>query len=77
MFADARRVFGLETFAGESPDFTTAGDQEGLLILVTAGRPWFPTHDALASTGSLTVSIAGVEPGVVTSPAGWSVIGVR
>jgi catechol-2,3-dioxygenase len=75
IFDEVRRVFGVETFAGESADFTTAGDQHGLLILVTEGRPWFPTSDALASTGSLTVSIAGVAAGTVTSPAGWSILG--
>jgi catechol 2,3-dioxygenase-like lactoylglutathione lyase family enzyme len=77
MFAEIRGVFGMETFAGESPDFTTAGDQEGLLILVTEGRPWFPTADTCASTGSLAVSISGVSPGVVSSPAGWTVTGLR
>ena len=76
-FAEVRGVFGLETFAGESPEFTTAGDQNGLLILVTEGRPWFPTQDVRASTGSLAVSISGVSPGVVRSPAGWIVTGSR
>jgi len=74
-FADVRRVFGMETFAGESPDFTTVGDQHGLLILVTEGRPWFPRDDVFASTGSIAVSISGVSPGVVSSPAGWTVTG--
>ena len=77
MFAEVRRTLGIETFAGESPDFTTAGDQHGLLILVTEGRPWFPTTDANASTGSLVVSLSGVAPGVVTSRAGWSIRGSR
>jgi len=71
-FAEIRRTFGIETFAGESPDFTTAGDQEGLLILVTEGRPWFPTGDAQAATASLQVTIGGVAAGSVES-AGWSV----
>ena len=72
-FAEVRRVFGMETFAGESPEFTTAGDQDGLLILVSTGRPWFPTSDWGASTGTVQVSIAGVSPGTVTSDAGWTV----
>ena len=72
-FAEVRRVFGLKTFAGESPDFTTTGDQDGLLILVTTGRPWFPTADRGASTGTVRVSIGGVSPGTVTSDAGWTV----
>jgi catechol-2,3-dioxygenase len=74
-FADVHDVFGVPTFAGESPDFTTAGDQDGLLILVTEGRPWFPTDSARAATGSLTVSVSGVTPGRVSSAAGWTVIG--
>ena len=72
-FAKVRRVFGMETFAGESPEFTTAGDQDGLLILVSTGRPWFPTIDWGASTGTVQVTIAGVSPGTVTSDAGWTV----
>jgi catechol-2,3-dioxygenase len=72
-FTEMRRVFGMETFAGESPEFTTAGDQDGLLILVSTGRPWFPTTDWGASTGTVGLSIAGVSPGTVSSDAGWIV----
>ena len=72
-FAEVRRVFGMQTFAGESPEFTTVGDQDGLLILVSTGRPWFPTTDWGASTGTVQVSIAGVSPGTVSSAAGWTV----
>ena len=72
-FASARRTFGVETFAGESRHFTTAGDQDGLLIFVTTGRPWFPTADMGARSGGVHVTISGVSPGAVTSEAGWSV----
>jgi catechol 2,3-dioxygenase-like lactoylglutathione lyase family enzyme len=72
-FARIREAFGVETFAGESPHFTTAGDQEGLLILVTAGRPWFPTADRVARTDSIAVTLGGVRPGSVVSDAGWTV----
>lgn len=75
-FADARRTFGIGTFAGESPHFTTVGVQDGLLILVTAGRPWFPTNDMRADTGTVKVTISGVTPGVVESEAGWTVTAV-
>jgi catechol-2,3-dioxygenase len=75
-FADVRRVFGVETFAGESPHFTTAGGQEGLLILVSEGRPWFPTTDLRASTGTVRVTLGGVPAGTVTS-AGWTVSGPK
>lgn len=71
-FAEMRRVFGIEPFAGESADFTTAGDQDGLLILVTDGRAWFPTDDARAATGSLQVTIRG-EAAATVGSEGWSV----
>jgi catechol 2,3-dioxygenase-like lactoylglutathione lyase family enzyme len=74
-FADVRRNFGVQTFAGESPDFTTVGDQEGLLILVTEGRPWFPRTDMRAATGSVRVTLGGVSAGVVKSDSGWTVTG--
>jgi catechol 2,3-dioxygenase-like lactoylglutathione lyase family enzyme len=72
-FARVRSAFGVETFAGESPHFTTAGDQEGLLILVTTDRPWFPTADHAARTGSVAVTLSGVPAGSMTSDAGWTV----
>lgn len=72
-FAAIRGRFGIETFAGESPDFTPAGDQHGLLILVTAGRPWFPTADVGAATGSVRVTIGGTASGEFVSDDGWSV----
>ncbi|KAA9150014.1 hypothetical protein F6B41_01605 [Microbacterium lushaniae] len=40
--------------AGESLHFTTAGDLDGLLILVTPGRPWFPTDAMGAGTAGST-----------------------
>jgi catechol-2,3-dioxygenase len=70
-FAAIRGTFGVETFAGESPHFTTAGDQDGILILVTTGRPWFPTRDTRAVT-PVEVTISGVDAGAV-SDAGWTV----
>ena len=42
---------------------------------VTERRPWFPTKHVLASTGSVAVSISDVRPGVVSSPAGWTMTG--
>jgi len=72
-FAAIRQQFGIETFAGESPDFTTAGDQQGLLILVTAGRSWFPTDHVGAATESLQVSIGGTAAGEFRAPEGWTV----
>ncbi len=75
-FARARDTFGIATFAGESPHFTTAGDQDGLLILVTTGRPWFPTSDMRADTATVAVRVSGVTAGVVRSEAGWAISAV-
>jgi hypothetical protein len=72
-FAEVHNAFGLEAFAGESPEFTAAGDHDGLLILVSAGRPWFPTTDWGASTASVSVTISSAAPGSVASDAGWTV----
>ncbi|GAA0320985.1 hypothetical protein [Kineococcus aurantiacus] len=41
------------------------GDDEGLLVLVPPGRPWFPTRDAVARPGEVHVQLAGVRPGSV------------
>lgn len=71
-FARMQNELGVGTFAGESSDFTTVGDQDGLLILVTQGRPWYPTDDARAATGSVQVTVGGVDEGVVKR-AGWTV----
>jgi catechol 2,3-dioxygenase-like lactoylglutathione lyase family enzyme len=75
-FAEVRRAFGVDTFAGESPHFTTAGDQDGLLILVTTGRPWFPRDDVFADTPTVAVTLSDVQPGSLTSAAGWTVTAV-
>jgi catechol 2,3-dioxygenase-like lactoylglutathione lyase family enzyme len=72
-FAGIRRTFGIETFAGESPHFTTAGDQEGLLILVTDGRPWFPTTHLLADATGVQVTLSDVHAGAVRDAGGWMV----
>ncbi len=76
-FAQVRRAFGVDAFAGELPDFTPAGDQDGLLILVTEGRPWFPTDNLRAATETVHVSISGVADGRVSSSSGWTVTGSR
>ena len=40
------QTFGLEPYLEPSPRFAATGTHEGLLIVVDAGRPWFPTADA-------------------------------
>lgn len=66
--------FGLTDFAGRHPEFTPVGDAEGLLILVSPERPWFPASANLrSSTGSIHVTIADVPPGQVADASGWTV----
>lgn len=76
-FQQIRQTFGAEDFAGESPHFAAAGDQDGLLIVVTTDRPWFPTNDLRADTPTVAVTVSGVPAGVVQSPVGWSVTSVE
>ncbi|MGY2895027.1 VOC family protein [Deinococcus sp. UYEF24] len=40
--------FGVGAYLSHSDSFTPAGTPQGLLILVAAGRPWFPTRQAAA-----------------------------
>jgi len=71
---DARKAFGLDTFGWRSEFFAPVGDQHGLLILVAERRIWFPTRNASARSGPLSVTIAGTPiDGALTSPAGWRV----
>lgn len=37
------RDLGLEVWNEPSEEFTTVGDETGLLVVVKTGRPWFPT----------------------------------
>lgn len=49
----------LPKFAGVSESFAAVGDEGALLIVVDAGRTWFPTADSPASGGPLHVELAG------------------
>ena len=72
---EIRRTLGIPSFAGDTETFHAVGDQEGLLILVTENRPWFPTKDAASSAGYLEVELTATpRSGTVTSTAGWRVV---
>ncbi len=43
-----RQHLGLSVFGNASDTFAPLGDDEGLLIVVALGRPWFPTAQAAA-----------------------------
>lgn len=38
-----QRELNLSLWKGNNEDFAAVGDEEGLFIVVQAGRPWFPT----------------------------------
>lgn len=44
--------------------FTPVGDPDGLLILVSPGRPWFPTTDRLATVSPITIEATGQREGI-------------
>jgi hypothetical protein len=48
--------------------FRPVGDVEGLLILVTPGRTWFPTADRVAAESPVAITATGGRPG--TYPLG-------
>jgi catechol-2,3-dioxygenase len=64
--ARLHRAWGLEPFNGTSAEFAPVGDEEGLLILVAPGRPWYPTRDVTAGPLPLTVELAVDGPGALT-----------
>lgn len=65
-------AFGIRSFAGDTQSFHAMGNHDGLLILVPAGRQWFPTSDAVSSYGQLDVELAGTpRPGSIDSGVGW------
>ncbi len=52
------RDLALPPYPGGADTFAPVGDEEGLLIVVQAGRQWFPTTDA-ASAAPIAVTLAG------------------
>jgi len=44
-------------------DFAPVGDTDGLLILVTPGRAWFPIADRVARESPIAITAAGGRPG--------------
>ncbi len=68
------RELGLAVYGEASDTFTAVGDANGLLIVVQAGRHWFPTttpaHDA-----PLAVTLTGIDRGGVVQRGSWAVRG--
>jgi len=67
------RCFGLQPLSMPSPAFAPMGDDEGLLILVDAQRPWFPEKKDLPRGYGLDVLVDDV-PAAIT---GQDAVAVR
>ncbi len=62
--------FGLARFGDGSNEFSPVGDHDGLLIVVSQDRPWFPTSDRIARGGPLRITLTDVRPGVSYAATG-------
>ncbi|MCP2263633.1 VOC family protein [Promicromonospora thailandica] len=65
--ADRLAAAGIGRYPDGSPTFTPSGQVDGMLILVSPGRAWFPTSDRVVGEPPVTVvAQAGpASPGVV------------
>lgn len=66
--------FGLARFGDGGAEFSPVGDADGLLILVSQDRPWFPTVDRIASRGRIRVALTDVKPGGTVAPTDQQLI---
>jgi catechol-2,3-dioxygenase len=60
--------FGLPRFGDGGDQFTPVGDHDGLLIVVSQDRPWFPSGDRIARGGPVSVTMTDVKPGATYTP---------
>ena len=58
---------GIAPYRDWDETFAPLGDADGLLIVVRAGRGWFP-YDVPAGTAPVDVTVEGVEAGEVAIP---------
>ena len=54
--ADLREIRGLSTVLA-GPDFAAVGDHDGMLIIVSGGRTWFPTDHLIPETTPLGITV--------------------
>lgn len=54
-------AFELSIFSAADADFTTVGDDEGLLIIVPPGRAWKPTADVMSIPTPTRITLEGGE----------------
>lgn len=70
--ARAESVFGIDAYRSGAPTFQPLGNIEGLLILVSPGRRWFPTATP-SGTRRLAVNIASKAKGVLEPGPGITI----
>jgi hypothetical protein len=65
--ADRLTDAGIGRYPDGSETFSPAGHIDGMLILVSVGRTWFPTSDRVVGEPPVTVvaQAGAVSPGVV------------
>jgi catechol 2,3-dioxygenase-like lactoylglutathione lyase family enzyme len=65
--ADRLTEAGIGRYPAGSPTFSPAGHIDGMLILVSVGRTWFPTADRVVAEPPVTViaQAGAASPGVV------------
>lgn len=67
-------LFGVARFGDGGAEFSSVGDHDGLLIVVSQDRPWFPTGDRVARGGPLSVTLTDVKPGATYAPTSEHVL---
>jgi hypothetical protein len=68
------RDLGLEVWNEPNEEFTTVGDEEGLLIVVKCGRPWFPTGEAARPHPVVVVARSGREASHAPPNQGYRIV---
>jgi catechol 2,3-dioxygenase-like lactoylglutathione lyase family enzyme len=66
--------FGLPRFGDGGDQFSPVGDSDGLLIVVSQDRPWFPAGDRIARGGPLRITLTDVKPCVTYAPTAEHVL---
>ena len=64
---EALAELGIAPYRDADETFAPLGDADGLLIVVRAGRGWFP-YDVPAGTAPVEVTVQGMKPGEVAVP---------
>jgi catechol-2,3-dioxygenase len=72
--AQIRATFNLKSYGSPSREFEAIGDEQGLFIVVQAGRPWFPGRVRPAEIHPMAITIRGAAPGELAIPEAKCVV---